>query len=227
MASATSIRAAALERRQDPATMAGFLRAHMPASSLALMTSAMLAGEAPVFSDDLAVLALGMLRTMSQSTLDTFAGMDEGLSARLAEAAAKIAVFRRKAIGEILPARGLVEELLAAAATRRFASTRIRRALAAMMVGLTKEDLALFDAAGVGPRYLRILGFNRKGRRLLGIMRKRAKLPIVMNASDFLEHGSEPAFVRMAALDVIATDVWMLSRGIPCGRDFDTPPVMV
>jgi len=26
---------------------------------------------------------------------------------------------------------------------------------------------------------------------------------------------------------VAATDLWMLSRKIPCGRDFDTPPVMV
>jgi hypothetical protein len=48
-----------------------------------------------------------------------------------------------------------------------------------------------------------------------------------MNASDFLEYGGDPVLQRMAALDVASTDLWMLARKIPCGRDFDTPPVMV
>ncbi len=227
-ASATAIRTAVREFRGDPARMAGAVRSQMPAPSLALLSAAMLAGEAPVFPGDLAAPVVGMLRSLSPAVLESFAGMDEGLSARLAESASRLAVSsRQRTVRDGAPAYDLMDELLAAAATRRYAPARIQRALTAMLAGLTKADLALFGQAGEGPRYLRILGFSRKGRRLLQIMRKRARLPVIMNASDFLEHGGDPVLTRMAELDITATDLWMLARGIACGRDFDTPPVMV
>jgi hypothetical protein len=116
------------------------------------------------------------------------------------------------------------------AATRRFPATRISRALAALAVGLTEDDLASFDAAG-GPRYLRVLGFTKKGRYLLKRMRDSATLPLVTKASDFLEFGSDPTLQRMAALDLAAADVRALAVPDPalrrCGADFDTPVRML
>ncbi|MBP7402409.1 MAG: nucleotidyltransferase family protein [Clostridia bacterium] len=221
IASATAIRAAVRTCRQDPAGAFQAVRPQMPAQSVALLVSAMLAGEAPVLPEDLAGTAITMLRSLPPAVLASFAGMEEGLSARLAAAAA------RPASDDPARSPALLDDLLEAAATRRFASTRIRRAVAAMLAGLTREDLALFDRDGGGPRYLRVLGFTRRGRRLLRIMRGRARLPIMMNASDFLEYGNDAALTRMAALDRVSTDLWMLARGFPCGRDFDTPPIMV
>ena len=219
-ASASAIRAAIRQADSDVASLLHILRNQMPASSLALLCAAISDGRAPVFPEDLEASALGLLRTLSPDTLSRIAGMDEGLHARLAECAAR----PMEGAGT---SRSLYTSLLDGAATRRFASTRLRRALAAMLVGLTREDLERFDAAGPGPRYLRVLGFGKRGRRVLRIMRNRARLPIVMNASDFLEYGGDPVLQRMAALDVASTDLWMLARKIPCGRDFDTPPVMV
>jgi len=219
-ASASAIRTAVRQANGDVASLLHTLRDQMPASSLALLCAAIASGQAPVFPEDLEASILGLLRTLPTDSLSRFAGMGEGLHARLAECAARLP----EGAGT---GRSLYESLLDGAATRRFASTRLRRALAAMLVGLTREDLDRFDAAGPGPRYLRVLGFGKRGRRVLRIMRNRARLPIVMNASDFLEYGGDPVLQRMAALDVAATDLWMLARKIPCGRDFDTPPVMV
>lgn len=219
-ASASAIRAAVRQANGNVASLLHALQDQMPASSLALLCAAISDGRAPVFPEDLEASVLGLLRTLPPEILSRFAGMDEGLHARLAECAARLP---EGAGAE----RSLYESLLDCAATRRYASTRLRRALTAMLAGLTREDLERFDAAGPGPRYLRVLGFGKRGRRVLRIMRNRARLPIVMNASDFLEYGGDPVFQRMAALDVAATDLWMLARKIPCGRDFDTPPVMV
>ena len=94
-----------------------------------------------------------------------------------------------------------------------------------MICGLTQSDLDQFDQAG-GPQYLRVLGFDSRGRYLLKIMRKLAELPIITKTSDFLEYGSSPALVRMAGLDRIAADVWSLAAGCSSGQDFDTPVLM-
>ena len=82
----------------------------------------------------------------------------------------------------------------------------------------------MFDAAG-GPQYLRVLGFDKKGRYLLKLMRRFASLPVLMKGSDYLELDA-PAAVRMAALDRLSTDLWSSLAGRPAGADFDTPVIM-
>lgn len=201
--------------RPDLAGLLGDLASMMPAPALAILLEMTQGGPGPVRPEDLAAPILGLLRCSQPEQIDLIPGMGEGLGRRLCEAASH---------PQNRPESGRLAALLADAATRRFPQTRIQRALIAMLAGLQAEDLALFDAAG-GPQYLRVLGFNRQGRYLLKVMRRLAERPILMKASDFLEY-KDPAFVRMAELDLIATDLWMLAAGQPCGRDFDTPVVM-
>ncbi len=205
----------ALGRQGDLAGLFQALSAQMPAPALAVLLEQLQAGKGPVSLEDLAVPILGLLRSQPPTQLDFISGMSEGLGRRLAAAAA------RPAIGENT---GRIAALLENTATRRFPKTRIQRALIALLMNLKPEDLAVFDAAG-GPQYLRILGFNRKGRYLLKIMQKLATRPILMKASDILEY-KDPAFSQMAEMDLLATDLWMLAAGRPCGVDFDTPVVM-
>jgi predicted nucleotidyltransferase len=191
----------------------------VPDASFGILMEKAQSGPGPVFLEDLSQALLSQLRSQPVSDIEHCPGMGEGLAGRLAAAAGKP---QQKPGGACSADR--VSVLLGDSATRRFPQTRIRRALIAMLAGLTSDDYTLFDQAG-GPRYIRILGFNRQGRHLLKIMRQIASLPVVMKGSDFLEH-NEPAFVRMAALDVLATDLWMLAAGESCGRDFDTQVVM-
>ncbi len=200
---------------QDLPALVRDLTAMMPAFSAAPLLEKLQSGPGPLFLESLAVPVISLLRSLSPDQLDAIPGMGEGLGRRLAAAA-------RRPDGEA--GGGRITTLLADAATRRFPQTRIQRALLAMLAGLRSEDLALFDAAG-GPQYLRILGFNKSGRHLLKIMRHSATLPILMKASDSLEF-KNAALNRMAELDSLSTDLWMLAAGQPCGRDFDTPAVM-
>lgn len=216
--------AAAVRRRIDdfqrtkPDNLHGLitdLSAMMPAPSLALLMERIQSGPGPLRPEDFAVSVLSLLRSLPPEQLDNLPGMSEGLGRRLSACA------RRSETGS--PDQRL-SDLLKAAATRRFPQTRIQRALLSLLAGLKSEDFALFDSAG-GPQYLRILGFSKQGRYLLKMMRKTARLPILMNASDQLE-SDQPALKRMAELDAQSVDLWMLAAGLPCGRDFDTPAVI-
>jgi predicted nucleotidyltransferase len=217
----------------------------LPIPSLAIALEKIQAGPGPLFLEDFAFPLLGLLRSRPIGELEQIPGMGEGLARRLAAAAARPGERTdpsspiESAAGDNpmrtdgLSCRGRVATLLQDCATRRFPQTRIQRALIAMLAGLQADDLQLFDQAG-GPQYLRILGFSRRGRHVLKIMRHQATRPILMKGSDVLEH-HDPALVRMAELDALATDLWMLAAEQAsgraaflggCGRDFDTPVVM-
>lgn len=221
LASAAAIRRRIAEfRAAGPSDLAGlvaYLREMMPAPALSILLESIQSGPGPLALEDLAVPILSQLRSTQPDQLDGIPGMGEGLGRRLAAAA------RRPGAGAD-QLNGRLAILLNDADTRRFPRTRIQRALLTQLTGLRQEDLTLFDSAG-GPQYLRVLGFDKKGRHLLKLMRRHARLPILMNASDSLEYKS-PALARMAELDSLSTDIWMLAAGRSCGRDFDMPSVM-
>ena len=146
------------------------------------------AGRAPVFSDALERAMLFRLRSM---TREDFAALDEGkegLSNRLYEAS-------RTAVS--------VEEILAAAKTKRYAYARLRRMVLWGCLGLRRE--ALPDS----PVYIRPLAANAVGRALLGRMRKEAALPVLTKSADVRRMGgaAEVLFTAEAA----AADLYTLA----------------
>lgn len=224
-ASATALRRAVEKRmtagpQPDLAGLLDDLVTLLPSYSLAELMACIQSGPGPVFPCHLSSLILSHLRGRTDAELDQIAGMGEGLGRRLMAAASRPSV--KVADGQ---SNCHLATLLADADTRRFTQTRIQRALMALICGLTRSDLDQFDQAG-GPQYLRVLGFDSRGRYLLKIMRKQAVLPIITKASDFLEFGGSPALVRMAGLDRIAADVWSQAAGCASGQDFDMPVVM-
>jgi len=89
-----------------------------------------------------------------------------------------------------------------------------------------------------GPQYIRILGFTEKGREILSIMRKKAKLPIVTNMSLYrkvLEKTDLPVdkqlFFEQIDLDVRTTNFYSMffpSVEQRCGeRDFSIHPIFL
>lgn len=214
LASATAIRRRVQTAGRNPAVLIQALANQMPPAALGILTEQIASGRGPVFHENAAPTILSLLSNETAERIDRIAGMEEGLGRRLMQFASR-------------PAKGsadLLQDLLQAADTRRFPATRINRALAALLAGVTREDLTLFDEAG-GPQYLRVLGFDRKGRYLLKLMRRFSTLPVLMKGSDFLELESAAA-VRMAALDRLSTDLWSYMAGLPAGADFDTPVIM-
>lgn len=224
-ASATAIRRAVEQRmtagpQPDLVGLLDDLVTLLPSYALAEVMACSQSGPGPVFPCHLSALILSHLRSRSDTELASIAGMGEGLDRRLMAAASRPSVKQ----SEVQSACSL-ETLLTDADTRRFTQTRIQRALMAMICGLTQADLDQFDRAG-GPQYLRVLGFDSRGRYLLKLMRKLAEKPIISKTSDFLEYNGSPVFERMASLDRIASDVWTIAAGGTCGIDFDTPVLM-
>lgn len=215
-ASASAIR----ESLQSPDTGTAFiistLSGSMPEDSLASLASGQRRQSCILSKEAYAGDLFQMILSNTPENLTRLPGMGEGLGNRLREyAAASTAEPDR------------LGKLIESVSTRRYPRSRVRRALIHMLLGITKDDFAM-AAGDKAPYYLRILGFDKKGRYLLKIMRKTARLPIITRGSDFREYAANAdnqALLRMSQLDINATDIWSQKTTGQCGRDFTTPPV--
>ncbi|MPN14726.1 hypothetical protein SDC9_162053 [bioreactor metagenome] len=113
----------------------------------------------------------------------------EGLSNRLAAAA--------------LRARSL-EELYALTKTKRYAHSRVRRLALWAFLGLTREDIP------VSPPYLRVLGMNERGRKILRRMDKESRVPILTKPAHARRLEGEAR--RLFELEARCTDLYNLCR---------------
>lgn len=151
---------------------------------------------------------LARLRSMTAGDFAALpdSGAAEGLPERLARAAGKA---------------GSLEDFYAQAKTKRYAHARIRRLALWAFLGLTAAD------RGEGPAYLRVLGFNSRGRELLHEMGQKAALPILTKPAHVKDLGDEAR--RQFALECKATDLYGLcfETPRPCGADLTTGPVIL
>ncbi len=209
---------AAIARADNPARLAAALGGLVPARSAAALLAGA-AGRLPLVREGAAgSLAYSLLLREEQEHLTAISGMQDGLAGRLRRAA------------ETLPARTPPSELWTrladAGIARHLSRARVQRALTALLLNLTADTLTSQQAAG--PQYLRVLAFDRRGRHLLRLMRRTARLPVIMKTSDFLEHGAAgPDFACQYRLDLLASEIWSVLAGHGCGADFDTLPAML
>ncbi len=211
-ASATGIRSA-IDRRVSGgafrvADIAADLRGKMPDASLSLLLSSWQKGIRPVTPHDMIGDQIMRIRSSAPGDLEKYAYMNDNLSRRL-----------RNAVGRLRDTEPeqLLEAFKEESDTRRYAPTRVFRAMTSLLVGQTEKDLSELSA----PEYLRVLGFSDHGRNLLRQMRKSAVLPIIDKASDFAGFGGSPSFRRMAELDLIGADLWGLKAGLRYGDEFE------
>lgn len=107
---------------------------------------------------------------------------------------------------------GSLSDIIDRVKTKRYARTRLSRI--AMRVLLDLKDAPIF------PEYVRILGFNDTGKRLLSKMKASCILPVVNKVADFDSAAILP--------DILATDIAALcaSTHVPQGRDYTTSPII-
>lgn len=210
-ASATGIRAIVREHtangRTDVSGLAGALHGKMPATSLAMLLSEWQKGIQPVFPSMFVNEQIMRIRSQSAESLLSYAYMGDNLSLRLRNA---VSQMRDTAPEQIFDTFRELSD------TRRFAATRMNRALVSLLAGQLEKDLLDLSA----PEYLRVLGFSERGRNLLRIMRKSATLPLMDKASDFLQHSGNSRLTRMAELDLISAEIWGLAAGLRYGDEF-------
>ncbi len=185
---------------------------HPEFPSASLLREKIWAGELP--ADDPANLRnceramLARLRVMSTEDWAALpdSGAAEGLPARLERA------------GRTCTSLAEFYEL---AKTRRYTLSRLRRLALWAFLGLTAAD------APGAPPYLRVLGFNGRGRALLREMKTRAALPILTKPAHARALDGEGR--RLFELESRCTDLYGLCREkIPAaGREWTTGPVVL
>ncbi|MCI8594877.1 MAG: nucleotidyltransferase family protein [Oscillospiraceae bacterium] len=149
---------------------------------------------------------LARLRGMAEEDFLTLPDCGEGLHRRLMAAAEQAAT---------LP------ELLELAKTKRYTAARIRRAVLWAFLGLRQKDIP------EKPPYIRVLGFNQRGRAVLRQMQETATPPVLTRASQVRElGGTAEALMRMESR---CTDLYALTlpQPFPCGREWREGPVVI
>lgn len=113
-----------------------------------------------------------------------------------------------------------MEEFFELAKTKRYAHARLRRLALWAWLGLTAADIP------AAPPYLRVLGFNNRGRELLREMKEKASLPILTKPAHARELEEEGR--RLFELEARCTDLYDLClEQVPVpGREWTTGPVI-
>lgn len=149
--------------------------------------------------DRLELPLLSALRRMDEAEFAALPDLSEGLERRLAAA---------------VHDSGSLAGLLERAVTKRYPRARLRRILLAAYLGIPKE------ASAAPPPYLRVLGMNPRGARVLRLAKKRASLPLSHSLARLRELGG--AAEQFALLESRAGDLYelLLPRPRGCGGEF-------
>ena len=146
------------------------------------------------------------LRTMSVEDLSKLPDVTEGLEYRIFEAVRNSTSYY---------------ELLEKIKTKRYTLSRIRRILLFAYLGVTKELLK------TPVPYIRVLGFNEKGAKLLKECKEKTKLPIVTRPKDLknLDENGKNIF----NLECKARDLYSLCLQSPdiCGKEMTEKIIVI
>lgn len=102
--------------------------------------------------------------------------------------------------------------------SKRYTQLRIQRIVLSAFLNISKE-LQVF-----APPYIKVLGFNRRGKEILKLMKQKTILPIVTNASDVKKIESIPSAMKLFSCECKAYNLYniMLPTVRPCGFEMTT-----
>jgi len=156
------------------------------------------AGRGPVFVEDLFEFMRLKMVILGREGLEKLYGFNEGIAKRMIKAVENSHNMRN---------------FLTKTKTKRFTFTRIKRRALYAVLDINREFVK--ESNEFGPQYLRILGFTRRGRKLLRIMSTHASKPVITNVSKFnkaLEKRSVNVSLahQQLTLDLKSTDFYSL-----------------
>ena len=134
------------------------------------------------------------LRTMTPEKLRLAPDISEGLENRIIAAANKFSTM---------------DEILTAVKSKRYTHARLRRIILSSYLGVTAE----LQKKNVP--YIRVLGMNENGAKILSLASKRAKVPLIASLKE--AEKISPLAADFARLEVKAGDIYSLSLQRPVG----------
>lgn len=186
---------------------------NMPSNCLAVLQSEIEAGRGPIALERFSDIIFYRLRSCAEHDLKALPFMEDGLHNRLRRAAMEA---------------DTLDELIVRCNSSRYPTARIKRILCALLLNMTDSFLEELKNNGYA-QYIRVLGFNGKGRKLLAEARKKATLPILTNPSSYKKM-ENPLAQRLFEHEIRAADVYVLAyedvqkkRG---GSELTTPVII-
>ncbi len=186
-ASATAIRKMLMTKQL------GDIRKVMPRSSYLLLGEELKEGHYVIDISKFEKEIIYMLRRMSLQEIANLPDVSEGLENSIKNAANSC---------------NTLEELINIVKTKRFTQTRIQRILLYSLLGITKKQME--TSKKVTP-YVRVLGFNNKGKELISeMMRLNPKLNVVTSVKRYIDTVASRNLKEMLETDILATNIYTL-----------------
>lgn len=152
-----------------------------------------------VDKDALNAIVLYKLRSMSAEEISLLPDVTEGLENRIKEACNKALTL---------------EELLELVKTKRYTMARLRRICTNALLGIKKTDL------GQNPQYIKVLGMNNTGMKIIDKLKKDCPLPLIVKTAD-------ADMCNMLKRDLWASDIYSILTGVPGNKDYLTSPIVI
>jgi predicted nucleotidyltransferase len=194
-ASASSIRKHIFEKGLED------LEKYIPNFSKEILQSSFEKKQGPVSLEDFSNILIYLLR--NHIPLNHIFDVSEGLENKIYKASYKT---------------NNIEELIKLIKSKRYTESRIKHILTHLLLKIDKQIFEEFD----GPNYIRVLGFNEKGKKVLKEIKKKSSLPIITKVS---QYKSKLSNTKMFEKDLFATDTYTLAykNSSIAGLDFIHP----
>lgn len=197
-ASATAIRKMLRTRQFDD------IRNAMPRSSYRILGEELKQGHYVIDLSKFDKEIIYTLRKMSQEEISNLPDVSEGLDTSIKNAADSC---------------NTLEDLINFVKSKRFTQTRIQRILLYALLGIDKKQMAI--AKKIDP-YIRVLGFNEKGQKLISeISRANPKLPIITSVKKYMDTATNRNLKEMLNRDIFATNVYTLGYEMDSWANLD------
>ncbi len=167
-------------------------------------------GNMPISLNKLSDIMLYQLRRMKSEEMKDIFNANEGIENRIKKYALSCST---------------VEELLENVKVKRYTRANLQRLIIHMLINITRSDTSLFKQ-DLTPIYIRVLGFNDKGKFLLRLIKEKCKYPIITKVADFKTES--PELARLFELDILSTDIYSLTsqgKNKKAGKDYYTSPI--
>ncbi len=170
----------------------------VPKATLDIIVGGRREGKLPPDKNKYETALMSALRRQTPETLAQLPDISEGLEYRLYKA---------------IRSASRLEELLMTAKSKRVTLARLRRIVLCAYLGVTET------IAAMPPPYIRVLGMNETGKKILAEAGKTACLPIIGRPSQIKELSKEAQ--AFYALECAAADQYALLLPVPdeCGRE--------
>ena len=185
--SAAAIRSALIHDLQGISWDESWLRRAMPAPVLALLKRELQRGRLWMRTEKLWTLLQGFLERASPEELRRCAGMTEGMENLFLKRYREAASY---------------EDFIGRCVCRRYTRNRLQRQVARCLAGV--DGWTALALSRTGPPYIRVLGYNRRGRALLHLrdqIRRAANAPVITR----LAAAANPEARALAALEFRAS----------------------